>query len=87
MKVNRIVSVLTFAVFVLLIVFLVCGCTTEKTVSKDLVRIAQFNIWEICWLKKVRIMVGNPARQKLFYMDTIEEIRFIKGLDQWKKKL
>ncbi len=48
MKVNRIVSVLTFAVFVLLIVFLVCGCTTEKTVSKDLVRIAQFNIWEIC---------------------------------------
>ncbi len=41
-------SVLTPAVFVLMAILLVCGCTAEKTTAKDLVRIAQFNIWEIC---------------------------------------
>ena len=41
-------SVLIFSVFVLLVVvLLVSGCAAEKTTSKDLVRFALFNIWEM----------------------------------------
>ena len=40
--------VLISSVFVLLVVvLLVSGCTAEKTTSKDLVRFALFNIWEM----------------------------------------
>jgi Endonuclease/Exonuclease/phosphatase family len=35
----------------LVVVLLVCGCTAEKITTKDLVRIAQFNIWEMSTTK------------------------------------
>jgi endonuclease/exonuclease/phosphatase family metal-dependent hydrolase len=44
----KIFSTIAFTVFILLcIVLLFSGCTVEKAASTDLMRVAQFNIWEL----------------------------------------
>ena len=46
--VNKIFSVINFGVFVMLVlVFVISGCGSDTTKSKDLVRFALFNIWEM----------------------------------------
>ena len=48
MMVYKIFSVLNFGVFVMLVlVFVISGCGSDTTKSKDLVRFALFNIWEM----------------------------------------
>ncbi len=69
-------SVLTPAVFVLMAILLVCGCTAEKTTAKDLVRIAQFNIWEMS-TKKLTEIDSNGVGQNEQLIAAAEIIRKI----------
>ena len=56
-------SVLISSVFVLLVVvLLVSGCAAEKITSKDLVRFALFNIWEMS-IKKLTYVDASGIGQ------------------------